>query len=72
MECACRAEGQGSVSSNALVLVDDAPEDVLAADRPAVTVLRAWLGHGELQASVGPGPVVVAHITAKDGLELTT
>jgi hypothetical protein len=32
-------DGHGRTSSSALVLVDDAPEHIMAADRPAVAVL---------------------------------
>ena len=58
-------------SSSALVLVDHATEDVLAANRPALAVLSAWIGHGELQASVRPGLVVVTQVLAKHPLKLT-
>jgi hypothetical protein len=38
-------------SSSAFVLVDNAPEDIMAADGPTVGRWRARLGHGEVKAS---------------------
>jgi hypothetical protein len=57
-----RTDGHDRTSSSTLVLVDDAPEHIMAADRPALALLRAWLRHGELQASVRSG---AGHVTAQ-------
>jgi hypothetical protein len=51
--------------------VDDAAEDVMTADRAGMRRSRTRLGHGEVQASMGTGLVVMADVSAEDRLELT-
>ena len=49
--------GLGRGSSSAFVLMDQPAKDVTATDRPNM-VQRQWrLGHGEVEAPVGTGPL---------------
>ena len=51
--------------------MDDATEDVIAADRPSMAGPCARSGHSEMEAAVRSSPVVMAHVPAKHPRELT-
>ena len=58
-------------SSSALVLVDEAAQDVVSDDLGAGG-RGHWAGEwlSELEAPVGPGFVVMAEVLGKDGFEM--
>ena len=53
-----------------VVLVDDPAEDIMATDRPDVLRPFRGFGHGEVEAPVGTGSVVMADVVAEDRFEL--
>ena len=59
-------------SGSAFVLVDDAAQDVVANNLATVVRRGVGLGHSQMEASVGTGPVIVPDVLAKHRLELTT
>ena len=65
------SRARAGASSSAFVLVDDAAEEIFAADRPTMAGPCARRGHGDMEDAVRSGPVVVANVLAEHRLELT-
>ena len=59
-------------SGSVFVLVDYAAEDVTAADRRTMAWRCARLGHGQVEAAVRTGAVVVAYVLAEHRLRALT